>query len=82
MDIYTKEASANSFSADNSQKICRQCGCRLSSDDRGIYMKLVTRTPENFLCMSCLAPRLNTTAENLQKLADSYRASGECVLFR
>ena len=63
-------------------KQCRKCGARLSADDRGIYMKLVTRSATDFMCMACLAPELNTTKENLQKLADHYRESGECVLFR
>ena len=67
---------------DTSSKACRSCGKKLRADDIGIYMKLVSRNSTDFLCMSCLAPSLSTTAENLQALADRYRKSGECVLFR
>lgn len=82
--FYTQgqESQISAPSNTNPAKQCRQCGLKLTSDDRGIYMKLVTRNTRDFLCMSCLAPKLNTTAENLQKLADRYRSSGECVLFR
>ena len=37
---------------------CRKCGAHLTSDEKAIYMKLVSRTASSFLCMDCLAVAL------------------------
>lgn len=63
-------------------KHCRECNSELHSDERGIYMKLVTRNATSFLCMDCLAKELNCKRSDLQKRIDYYRESGNCVLFR
>lgn len=82
MNSLQKSPNLHTDSEKDSSKYCTECGAKLTADDRGIYMKLVTRTAQTFLCMSCLAPRLKTDSDNLRKLADYYRASGECTLFR
>lgn len=63
-------------------KNCMECGNALTADDRGIYMKMVSRNADRFLCMDCLAVRLRCTREALEERVRYYRESGNCVLFR
>ena len=37
---------------------CRKCGAHLTTDEKAIYMKLVSRNASSFLCMDCLAEAL------------------------
>lgn len=59
-----------------------ECGGALTADDRGIYMKMVSRNADRFLCMDCLAARLRCPREALEERVRYYRESGNCVLFR
>ncbi len=61
---------------------CTECAAKLTSDDIGIYMKMVSRNAEHFLCMTCLAARLGCRREALEERVRYYRESGNCVLFR
>lgn len=61
---------------------CIKCGEALTADDRGIYMKMVSRNADKFLCMTCLAERLRCSREALEERVRYYRESGNCVLFR
>ena len=38
---------------------CRKCGAHLTTDEKAIYMKLVSRNASSFLCMDCLAEALH-----------------------
>lgn len=67
---------------DDEQRLCMECGAVLTADDRGIYMKLVTRNARRFLCMGCLAKKLGCTREAIEERVRYYRESGNCVLFR
>lgn len=62
--------------------LCMECQTALSADDRGIYMKLVSRNADRFLCMTCLAKQLGCGREVLEERVRYYRESGNCVLFR
>lgn len=61
---------------------CLECGGKLTADDKGIYMKLVTRSAREFLCMDCLGRRLGCGRAALEERVKYYRESGNCVLFR
>jgi hypothetical protein len=52
------------------------------ADDRAIYMKLVSRTAQQFLCIDCLRVKLDCGREPIEKLIRYFRSSGNCVLFR
>ena len=51
-------------------------------DDKGIYMKMVTRNAREFLCMDCLAQSLGCTRKDLEERVRIFRESGNCTLFR
>lgn len=61
---------------------CRKCGAHLISDEKAIYMKLVSRTASSFLCMDCLAEALHCERKAIEERIRYYRESGNCVLFR
>ncbi len=63
-------------------KHCMKCGAALTADDMGIYMKMVSRDAEQFLCMGCLAEKLGCPRSALEERVRYYRESGNCVLFR
>ena len=63
-------------------KTCKECNAELLADDIAIYRKLVFRNAEEFLCIDCLAGRLSCTREDIEKIIQYYRDSGECTLFR
>ncbi|MCM1568617.1 MAG: hypothetical protein NC081_04120 [Roseburia sp.] len=62
--------------------LCFRCDKALTADDKGIYMKMVSRNADAFLCMDCLAQKLNCTRQDLEERVRYYRESGNCVLFR
>ena len=49
---------------------CRKCGAHLTSDEKAIYMKLVSRTASSFLCMDCLAEALHCERKRLKNVSD------------
>lgn len=61
---------------------CFRCGVSLVWDDKGIYMKMVSRNAREFLCMDCLAVRLGCTRADLEERVRYFRESGNCTLFR
>ncbi|MFC6651648.1 hypothetical protein ACFTAO_16285 [Paenibacillus rhizoplanae] len=63
-------------------RTCRQCGVPLMTDDVAIYLKLVTRNAQDFLCIDCLGVQLKCGREPIERLIQYFRESGKCVLFR
>ena len=61
---------------------CSKCGTRLTTDEKAIYMKLISRTARSFLCLDCLSIRLDCSRRDLEDKIKYYRDSGNCVLFR
>ena len=61
---------------------CRKCGAHLTTDEKAIYMKLVSRNASSFLCMDCLAEALHCERKAIEERIRYYRESGNCVLFR
>lgn len=63
-------------------RCCFSCRVPLITDDVAIYLKLVSMTTKDFLCIDCLGEKLNCGREPIERLIQYYRASGKCVLFR
>ncbi|MET3941741.1 hypothetical protein ABIC22_004553 [Paenibacillus sp. PvP094] len=63
-------------------RLCTTCQVPLLSDDVGIYLKLVSRTAQQFLCIDCLGVKLNCGRDPIEKLIRYFRESGNCALFR
>jgi biotin operon repressor len=51
-------------------------------DDVAIYLKLISRIDQQFICIDCLGEKLNCGREPIEKLIAYYRQSGKCFLFR
>ena len=52
--------------------VCRQCGVRLTSDEKAIYMKMVSRSAVDFLCLDCLSEKLGCSRGALQERIQYY----------
>ncbi|WP_127546823.1 hypothetical protein [Paenibacillus amylolyticus] len=63
-------------------RLCTSCQVPLSSDDVGIYLKLISRSAQQFLCIDCIGVKLNCGLEPIEKLIRYFRESGNCALFR
>ncbi|XOI98267.1 hypothetical protein ACMX2M_20600 [Paenibacillus polymyxa] len=63
-------------------RLCTSCQVPLSSDDVGIYLKLISRSAQQFLCIDCIGVKLNCGRESIEKLIRYFRESGNCALFR
>ena len=61
-------------------KYCKKCALPLSSDEIGLYLKLVDRNGTDGLCMNCLSEHLKLPVDDLYAMADRFRKAG-CVLF-
>ena len=66
----------------SSNRTCTSCRVPLRTDDVAIYLKLVSRTAQDFLCIDCLGVKLQCGREPIDKLIHYYKSSGNCVLFR
>lgn len=62
-------------------KTCRQCNATLLGDEIAIYRKLVFRQATNFLCIDCLAKKLDCPRQAIDDRIKYYRESGSCTLF-
>lgn len=60
---------------------CMRCGKELTRDEIGAYKKLIYRGSKEFLCLKCLASRLQVSEDLLREKIEQFRAQG-CVLFR
>ena len=59
---------------------CYGCGAELSADEIGIYMKLINRGAEKYLCIPCLSKELKIPEDEIRKKIEQYRKAG-CTLF-
>ncbi|HPE96083.1 MAG TPA: hypothetical protein PLT66_08470 [Bacillota bacterium] len=59
---------------------CTQCARELTTDEIGLYKKMVNRGAKSFLCISCLAAKFSCTEQELSERIIYYRSSG-CTLF-
>ena len=91
LDVWREQAGSKEFhnlkNKDKKKAVeksmdCRKCGAHLTSDEKAIYMKLVSRTASSFLCMDCLAEALHCERKAIEERIRYSRESGNCVLFR
>lgn len=59
---------------------CFKCGKKLTSDEIGLYKKLVNRGSQKFMCISCTADYFRVTVSDLEDKIKQYKAMG-CTLF-
>ena len=59
---------------------CGGCGKRVSADEVALNQKLLGMQIGRFFCISCLARRLDTETEYLQKLIIRFKEKG-CTYF-
>lgn len=59
---------------------CMQCGSRLSYNEIGAHKKFVNRGSREFLCMQCLAKKLDVTVEDINRKIEEFKLQG-CTLF-
>ncbi len=62
------------------EEFCTECGKELTTDDVGLYRKLVSRGARTFLCVGCLAKQYGISVEKLEERIKAYKESG-CTLF-
>ncbi|SEP22828.1 hypothetical protein [Paenibacillus pabuli] len=65
-----------------SNRLCQSCQVPLAADDVAIYLKLVSRSAQQFSCIDCLGKKLNCGREPIERLIRYFRESGNCALFR
>lgn len=59
---------------------CMRCAVHLSSDEIGLYKKLINRGAERGLCIKCLSEELNVSTDELKERIEYFRSLG-CTLF-
>ena len=59
---------------------CAGCGKRASTDEVALNQKLLGTQIGRFFCIHCLASRLDTTPDYLQKLIVQFKEKG-CTYF-
>jgi len=59
---------------------CLKCGRELSSDEIGIYKRMINRGATEFLCASCLAEKYGVEETFIYNKIEQFRDMG-CTLF-
>lgn len=60
---------------------CKKCGKELSGNDIGLTKKLINRGSTEFLCIDCIAEKLDCTKKLLEEKIRQFKESG-CTLFK
>lgn len=60
---------------------CMNCGRELTYNEIGAHKKFAGRSSTRFLCLDCLAGRLDVPVELLQRKIEEYKKQG-CTLFQ
>ena len=59
---------------------CIRCGAVLSSDEIGLYKKMINRGAEECMCLHCLSAEVRVSEEYLRERIEQFRRMG-CTLF-
>lgn len=59
---------------------CRKCGGPLGKYGEGATRKFFGRGATEFMCLGCIAEKMNVSKELIEKKIEEFRASG-CTLF-
>ncbi len=60
--------------------LCFKCSNELTSDEIGIYKKLINRGANKFMCKVCLAHEFNCSVELINQKIEEFKEMG-CTLF-
>jgi hypothetical protein len=66
--------------AEKKKHFCCTCGKEITKNEIALNKKLVSRDLKEFQCIDCLAKRLDTTADVLEKKISQFIEEG-CELF-
>lgn len=61
--------------------VCMICGKELTYNEIGAYKKFVNRSSSEFMCLECLALKLQVPEKVLKNKIEEFRAQG-CMLFQ
>ena len=59
---------------------CIRCGAPLSTDEIGLYKKMINRGAVEFMCIECLSRELSVSVDELRSRIEYFRRMG-CILF-
>ena len=59
---------------------CMKCNRQLTSDEIGLFKKLVNRGSQQFMCLSCMSEYFEVSEAALSKKIEEYKKIG-CTLF-
>jgi uncharacterized protein YlaI len=60
---------------------CMKCDRELVKTDIALHKKIVNRTAQEYMCISCLAEYFKTTVEDLESMIEDFKRAG-CTMFR
>ena len=66
-------------SLSNMNDYCIKCGRKLTQDEKSLYRKLIKRTAEEFVCISCMAKHFRVDEKLLYDRIKIYRDMGCCL---
>ncbi len=61
---------------------CFKCGKELEKDEVAIYLKLVNRGAEEYMCIDCLANYYQVSRKAIEEKIRFFKESGKCMLFQ
>lgn len=59
---------------------CLQCGRKLTADEIAIYRRMVSRSAQECMCITCFARKFDVTEEMIREKIEHFKAMG-CTLF-
>ena len=59
---------------------CKVCGKPLSTDEIGIYKKMINRSADECMCIECLSREISVPVSALRERIEYFRRMG-CTLF-
>ena len=60
---------------------CKNCNKTLSSDEKSLNLKLISRQATKFLCLNCLANYFSVDESVLKQKIKQFKENG-CLLFK
>lgn len=60
--------------------VCKNCQKSLLNDEVAIYKRLVNRGAQEFLCINCLAKRMEVEVSDIEEKIVHFKKMG-CTLF-
>lgn len=61
--------------------VCRNCKRELAHDERALYLRMVNRAADSFLCINCMSEHFEIPVHLLYEKIEFLKKSG-CTLFQ